>query len=131
VRVAVHVHQLARELKHELKRRGFTVIRCHATATECPVLRGNRCAAAERADVLIFNGSDELGQHSQLVRAMRARYPDLPIVVTGRAVEPGLIEALGEPWIVTLVGSLTADRVRLRIDEALGGTPEAMLGIVG
>jgi hypothetical protein len=130
VRVAVHAWQLAPELKHVLRGRGFRIIRCHAHSGDCPVLRGKRCPAAERADVLICNG-DANGRHSQLVRAIRARYPQLPIVVAGRAVEPGLIEAMGEPWIVTLTGSPTPDRVRLRIDEALGGTPEAMLGIVG
>jgi hypothetical protein len=130
--VALHVRHPEPELRRELKRRGFQILTCRAAEPDgCPVVRGERCPVAERADVIVCDGGDDGWRVPRLVEALRARYPGLPIVVAGRGLDSILLDALGEPWIATFVGPPTAARLTLVIDEAMGGTPEAMIGIVG
>jgi hypothetical protein len=127
----MHTTLLASELACELERRGFVLVTCGTSPARCGVLHGGTCQAAEDADVIVCDGGDDGWRVPRLVEALRARHPRLPIVIAGRALERAVLEALGEPWVASFVGVPTAARLSSTIDEAMGGIPEAMLGIVG
>jgi hypothetical protein len=130
VRVALHAAEVPPGLLDELELRGFTVATCAVHGAACPALRGEPCLASARADVIVCAGDTGYADIEQLVLALRTRHRSTPIVVAGASLDPQLLEVLGEPWVVTFVGNATADRLRLTIEEAMGGTPEAMIGIV-
>jgi hypothetical protein len=130
IRVALHARNRDSDLRRPLER-GFDLATCGGGVTGCGVLHGGSCAATEASDVIVCDGEAGSWRVRRLVAALRARYPHLPIVVAGGSVERDVLESLGEPWVATLVGVPTTSQLLLRIDEALGGTPEAMIGIVG
>jgi hypothetical protein len=64
---------------------GFEVTVCEGPAVdarECPVVRGEPCPLMADADVVLFDLDSDPRTRSQVLAAMRANRPDLPIVVT-------------------------------------------------
>lgn len=81
----------------------------------CPLLAGERCPYAERADVVLFG----FGAPSPILRALRDRHPSIPVVVEVPRGEdadlPAGCTALPSPASVdeqvrVLVGAVTAER---------------------
>lgn len=67
---------------------GFDVSVCEgptADAGECPVVRGEPCPLLAAADVVLFDLDSDRPARSQVLAAMRASRPDLPIVVRSNA----------------------------------------------
>jgi hypothetical protein len=70
---------------------GFEVSVCGgptADAHECPVVRGEPCPLLSEADVVLFDLDSDLPWRSEVLAAMTASRPDLPIVVRSAAPAP-------------------------------------------
>jgi hypothetical protein len=81
---------------------GFEVTVCEgpaADAVECPVVRGEPCPLMTDADVVLFDLDSDPGVRSEVLAALRANRPDLPIVVRSAAPPPEV--ARGCPTIRT------------------------------
>jgi hypothetical protein len=67
---------------------GFEVTLCQGPldeASECPVVRGEPCPLVAEADVVFFDLDSDPPRRSEVLAAMRANRPDLPIVVRSSA----------------------------------------------
>jgi hypothetical protein len=67
---------------------GFEVSVCEgptAPAAECPVVRGEPCPLLAEADVVLFDVDSDPATRSEVLAAMRASRPELPIVVRSDA----------------------------------------------
>lgn len=105
-----------------LRRLGFEVEQCSGPGKfDCPVMRGERCAAAERADVLVYDvwASGEAGGSKALIEGLREIYPDVPVVLTAPGIELDWVETSGVHRVVPLVGPPTGARLREAIEQAL------------
>jgi hypothetical protein len=63
---------------------GFEVTVCEGPASdahECPVVRGESCPLMSEADVVLFDLDSDPPRRSEVLAAMRATRPDLPVVV--------------------------------------------------
>ena len=81
---------------------GFEVTVCAGPASEageCPVVRGDSCPLMSEADVVLFDLDSDPPTRSEVLAAMRATRPDLPIVV--RSAHPPAEAAAGCPTIRT------------------------------
>ena len=70
---------------------GFEVTVCEGPsvdAHECPVVRGEPCPLMAEADVVLFDLDSDPLTRSQVLAAMRATRPDLPIVVRSASSAP-------------------------------------------
>jgi hypothetical protein len=70
---------------------GFEVTVCEgpvADTRECPVVRGEPCPLMTEADVVLFDLDSDPPRRSEVLAAMRASRPDLPIVVRSAAPAP-------------------------------------------
>jgi len=70
---------------------GFEVMVCEGPsvdAHECPVVRGEPCPLMAEADVVLFDLDSDPLTRSQVLAAMRATRPDLPIVVRSASSAP-------------------------------------------
>jgi hypothetical protein len=79
---------------------GFEVTVCGgpvSDARECPVVRGDSCPLMSEADVVLFDLDSDPPRRSEVLAAMRATRPDLPIVV--RSADPAADAARGCPTI--------------------------------
>jgi hypothetical protein len=68
---------------------GFEVTVCggpESDARECPVVRGDSCPLMSEADVVLFDLDSDPPRRSEVLDAIGATRPDLPIVV--RSAEP-------------------------------------------
>jgi hypothetical protein len=75
---------------------GFEVTVCGGPASdarECPVVRGDSCPLMSEADVVLFDLDSDPSRRSEVLAAMRATRPDLPIVV--RTADAGVDAARG------------------------------------
>jgi hypothetical protein len=109
-----------------LRRRGIEVEQCWGPEYHsCPVMRGEACAAAERADVLVYDvlSTGESDGGRALVEGLRELYPDKPVVLTASGIELDWVETEGPHRVVPLVGIPTGDRLVEAIERATGGTP--------
>jgi hypothetical protein len=73
---------------HAFRCAGFEVTVCGgptADAAECPTVRGEPCPLLAEADVVLFDLDSDPGTRSEVLTAMRASRPDLPIVVRSKA----------------------------------------------
>jgi hypothetical protein len=80
----------------------FEVTVCEGPASdarECPVVRGDSCPLMSEADVVLFDLDSDPARRSEVLAAMRATRPDLPIVV--RSADPAAEAAAGSPTIRT------------------------------
>lgn len=67
---------------------GFEVTLCQGPgeeASECPIERGEPCPLLADADVVFFDLDDRSPQRAEVLAAMRANRPSLPIVVRSSA----------------------------------------------
>jgi hypothetical protein len=79
---------------------GFEVSVCEGPTTDpaaCPVVRGEPCPLMAEAAVVLFDLDSDPQTRSQVLAAVRASRPDLPIVVRSDAAP----EAVGRPTIRT------------------------------
>lgn len=122
VLVVHHDIDLADQEAESLRRFGYQVEQCTGPAAYgCPVMRGERCMAVERADVLVYDvwstGETDGGQ--RLVEGLRELHPDVPIVLTAPGMELDWVETSGAHRVVPLVGVPTGARLHEAISEAL------------
>ena len=94
-----------------LRRKGYEVEQCQGPigGNPCPVMRGQPCPAAARADVLVYDawamGDSDRGR--ELVEHLREDYPDKPVVLTAPGMELDWVETAGPHRVVPLVGTPT------------------------
>lgn len=136
VLVVHHDIDLADQEADALRRSGYQVEQCSGpSGYACPVMRGERCLAVERADVLVYDvwstTSSDGGQ--RLVEGLRELHPDVPVVLTAPGIELDWVETTGRHRVVPLVGAPTAAGLDAAIQEAirLAGRQEAPAGPVG
>lgn len=133
VLVVHHDIDMADQEAESLRREGFEVNQCRGPrAYGCPIMRGEPCAAAARADVLVYDvwASGEAGGARQLIEGLRELHPNVPVVLTAPGIELDWVETSGLHRVVPLVGAPTGARLREAILEALArpikdvGSPE-------
>jgi hypothetical protein len=113
----------------ELRSRGYEVEQCWGPQYHsCPVMRGETCAAAERADVLLYDvwstGDSDGGR--TLVAGLRELHPDKPVVLTAPGMELQWVETEGAHRVIPLVGNPTTQRLVDAVDTAVAsGTSDA------
>jgi len=132
VLVVHHDIDIADQETDELRHAGFEVEQCWGPQyTSCPVMRGEPCLAAERADVLLYDvwSTGESDGGRGLVDGLRELYPDKPVVLTAPGMELDWVETEGAHRVVPLVGVPTAARLVEAIHTATATgestTPEA------
>jgi len=124
VLVVHHDIDLADQEADSLRREGFEVEQCTGPSVyNCPVMRGEACAAAARADVLVYDvwASGEAGGAQRLVEGLRDLHPDIPVVLTAPGMELDWVETSGAHRVVPLVGVPTGARLHDAINQALAG----------
>ena len=86
---------------------GFEVTVCEGPARdahECPAVRGEPCPLMTEADVVLFDLDSDPLTRSQVLAAMRASRPDLPIVVRSTAPAPATADGFTTIRPTTSVG---------------------------
>ena len=121
--VVHHDIDMADQETASLRRRGLEVEQCWGPEyTSCPVMRGEPCPAAERADVLVYDvwstGDSDGGR--SLIDGLRELYPDKPVVLTASGIELEWVETEGPHRVVPLVGNPTGERLMEAIERAMG-----------
>jgi DNA-binding NtrC family response regulator len=122
VLVVHHDIDLADQEADSLRRHGYEVEQCSGPGTfSCPVMRGDPCPAAHRADVLVYDvwASGEAGGAQRLIEGLRELHPEIPVVLTAPGIELDWVETAGRHRVVPLVGVPTGERLRDAIEEAL------------
>jgi hypothetical protein len=90
---------------------GFEVTVCQGPgeeASECPIVRGEPCPLLADADVVFFDLDDESPQRSEVLAAMRADRPDLPIVVRSSATSSSAARGCATIGVATSVSGQVA-----------------------
>ena len=128
VLVVHHDIDMADQEVDALRLSGYSVEQCAGPSMRrCPVLRGEPCDAAQRADVLVYDvwSTGESDGGRQLIRNLRDLYPDVPVVLTAPGLELDWVEEEGPHRVTPLTGR--PDRVHLQeaVEEALRGRVEA------
>jgi hypothetical protein len=116
--VVHHDIDIADQETDSLRRRGFDVEQCWGPEYRtCPVMRGETCPAAERADVLVYDvwATGESDGGRALIEGLRERYPDKPVVLTAPGIELAWVETEGAHRVVPLVGTPTGERLAAAI----------------
>ena len=92
----------------------------------CPVLRGERCADVEHADVLVYDvwATSETDGGRRLIHGLRDLYPDIPIVLTAPGMLLDWVETEGPHKVTPLIGAPTTEGLAAAISEALSGARE-------
>jgi DNA-binding NtrC family response regulator len=122
VLVVHHDIDLADQEADSLRRQGFEVEQCSGPTTfSCPVMRGEPCPAAHRADVLVYDiwASGEAGGAQRLIEGLREVHPEVPVVLTAPGIELDWVEIAGRHRVVPLVGTPTGARLADAIGQAL------------
>jgi DNA-binding NtrC family response regulator len=122
VLVVHHDIDLADQESDSLRRMGYQVEQCHGPGYHaCPVMRGEECAAVERADVLVYDvwSTTESDGGRRLIEGLRDVHPDVPVVLTSPGMELDWVETEGVHRVVPLVGVPTAERLDEAIRRAL------------
>jgi DNA-binding NtrC family response regulator len=134
VLVVHHDIDLADQEADSLRRQGFEVEQCSGPTTfSCPVMRGEPCPAAHRADVLVYDvwASGEAGGAQRLVEGLRELHPDVPVVLTAPGIELDWVEVAGRHRVVPLVGTPTGARLAEAISQALAQSVEPEVAVDG
>jgi hypothetical protein len=111
----------------DLRSLGYEVDICSGPARfACPVMRGERCEAVERADVLVYDvwATTESDGGRHLIQGLRDLYPDIPVVLTAPGMLLDWVETEGSHRVTPLVGPPTTARLDAAIREALSGARE-------
>jgi len=72
---------------------GFQITLCDGPvddASECPLVRGAVCPFVAEADVVLFDRGSDRPYRSEVLAAIRASRPDLPVVVRSAVPPPAL-----------------------------------------
>ncbi len=128
VLVVHHDIDMADQEVDALRRSGFEVEQCAGPlADACPVMRGERCDAAERADVLVYDvwSTGESDGGRRLVSNLRELYPEIPVVLTAPGLELDWVEEEGVHGVTALTGRLDRAHLTGAIETALGSRPAA------
>jgi len=127
VLVVHHDAGLAEAEATSLRRLGYDVEQCAGPAkSACPVMRGQRCPAVERADVLVYDAwaTTESDGGRRLIEDLRELYPDIPVVLTAPGMMLDWVETEGAHKATPLEGVPTSARLDAAIREALGEASE-------
>ena len=127
VLVVHHDAGLAEAEASALRRMGYDVEQCAGPAkAACPVMRGERCPAVERADVLVYDvwANTESDGGRRLIEQLRELYPDIPVVLTAPGMLLDWVETEGAHKVTPLEGVPTSTRLDAAIREALGEAGE-------
>jgi hypothetical protein len=118
------------ELGTAIRRAGFTVGVCtgpHAAAdpaTRCPLHRLQPCVAVEGADLVVTALDFETKEGLEVVRGLRTRYPNTPLVIlatVGETIELG--DALDGYTVLAV--DVDPERVAAAVIDALPNTVSA------
>ncbi len=124
VLVVHHDVDMADQEVEALRLAGYDVEQCTGPLVHaCPVMRGEPCDAAERADVLVYDvwATGESDGGRRLIGNLRELYPDIPVVLTAPGLELDWVEEEGVHAVTPMTGP--TDRVHLTaaIEAALAG----------
>jgi hypothetical protein len=100
------------------RRAGFDVTVCEGPvgdAGECPVVRGEPCPLVTEADVVLFDLDSDPPRRGEMLAAIRATRPELPIVVCSTAPAP------------TAAGGCAAIRPTTSVNGQVGALRKAVL----
>ena len=97
------------------------------TRNRCPVIAGQPCDLAERADVLVYDAwaSGDAEGARVLIENIREIYPDTPVVLTSPGLALSWEETSGPHAVTVLVGQPTGARLDEAIQAALAPAPLA------
>lgn len=122
VLVVHHDVDLADTEVDELRRAGYKVEQCSGpTAGPCPVLHGQTCWMADRADVLVYDVWASGDDGRALITNLRDLHPDKPIVLTSPGMELEWVETEGIHGVTPMVGAPTTARLAAAVEAALAG----------
>lgn len=105
----------------ELRSRGYEVEQCWGPKyTSCPVMRGEKCAAADRADIFVYDvwSTGETDGGRSLISGLREIYPHTPVVLTAPGMELDWVEIEGPHRVIPLVGTPTSPRLIEALERA-------------
>ncbi|MGZ9276769.1 MAG: hypothetical protein ACXW4L_06570 [Candidatus Limnocylindrales bacterium] len=126
VLVVHHDVDLADAEVDELRRAGYQVEQCSGpTAGPCPVLRGQTCWMADRADVLVYDVWASGDDGRELITNLRDLHPNKPIVLTSPGMELEWVEIEGIHGVTPMVGAPTQARLVAAVEKALAGRTRA------
>jgi hypothetical protein len=128
VLVVHHDLALAGQEADALRRFGYDVVECSGpTRNRCPVLAGQACDLAERADVLVYDvwSSGDAEGSRTLISNIRDIHPDTPVVLTAPGLELSWEEESGPHGVTSLTGQPTGARLHEAIQQALGQAANA------
>jgi hypothetical protein len=128
VLVVHHDLDLAGQEVESLRRFGYEVIDCGGpTRVRCPVLAGQPCDLAARADVLVYDvwASGDMDGSRALIENIRDIHPDTPVVLTAPGLGLSWQEDSGPHRVTALAGQPTGARLHEAIQSALGATTAA------
>jgi DNA-binding NtrC family response regulator len=122
VLVVHHDIDMADQEVEALRHAGYEVEQCSGpTARTCPVMRGEPCDAAERADVLVYDvwSTGESDGGRRLVQSLRDLYPEIPVVLTAPGLELDWVEEEGPHRVTPLTGRADRAHLAAAIESAL------------
>jgi len=128
VLVVHHDAGIAEAEATSLRRLGYDIEQCAGPKNAaCPVMRGERCPAVERADVLVYDvwATTESDGGRRLIEELRELYPDIPVVLTSPGMMLDWVETEGAHKVTPLVGVPTSASLDAAIREALSEAGEA------
>jgi DNA-binding NtrC family response regulator len=114
-----------------LRRAGYEVEQCWGpTYHSCPVMRGEMCAAADRADLLLYDvwATGESDGGRGLVAGLRDLYPETPVVLAAAGMDLDWVETEGVHRVVPLIGTPTGPRLIEAVERALAADPQPAAG---
>lgn len=117
-----HDIDLADQESDSLRRHGYDVEQCLGPiGASCPILSGQECELADRADVLVYDAwaTGEPDGARRLIEGLREIHPDVPVVLCASGIEPDWIDVAGLHRVTPLVGAPTGARLAEAIERAL------------
>jgi hypothetical protein len=126
VLIVHHDLDLAGQEADSLRRFNYEVIECGGpTRNRCPVLAGQPCDLAARADVLVYDvwASGDAEGSRTLIENIRRIHPATPVVLTSPGLELNWEESTGPTAVTTLRGQPTGARLHEAIQAALAAAP--------
>lgn len=122
VLVVHHDIDMADQEVDALRRAGYEVQQCTGPMVHaCPVMRGEPCDSAERADVLLYDvwATGESDGGRRLIGNLRELYPDIPVVLTAPGLELDWVEEEGAHAVTPLVGPIDQAHLAEAIERAV------------
>lgn len=128
VLVVHHDLEMAGQEVDSLRRFGYEVTECGGpTRNRCPVLAGQPCDLAERADVLVYDAwaSGDAEGARTLIENIRDIHPETPVVLTSPGLALSWEETSGPHAVTTVVGQPTGARLHEAIQASLAAVTPA------